>query len=112
MPNLVVSVDIHGAKCLILILTAYLATTAAEVKPNTAAIIGSPGAPHTNTAHTTSTAASGNTSNSSSTGVNSKSVMQRVLMADPTLRTLFWLEEQENKKKKAGACVDVYFELL
>jgi len=105
VPNLVVNVDIHGASCLILLLSAYLATTAADAKPITASSV--PHTPYSSgraAAPGASASASHAGGSTGSMGVNSKSVMQRVLMADPTLRTLFWLEEQENKKKKAGTC--------
>lgn len=89
VPNLVVSVDLHSAKCLCNLISAYLAITATEpTKSNKGAVMtGKP------------------TSNMEGDGniINTKSVMQRVLMSDPTLRTLFWLEEEENRKKKKAA---------
>lgn len=81
VPNFLISIDIHSAKSLCVIIGAYLATVAAESAPK----------PGNNT-----------TAAQDKNGPLSKSIMQNVLMSDPTLRTLFWLEEQENLKKKAG----------
>lgn len=80
VPNFLISIDIHSAKSLCLIISAYLATVASEVAPKS----------------------SNTTPQRDKDAPLSKSIMQNVLMSDPTLRTLFWLEEQENQKKRAG----------
>eukprot|EP01032_Pedospumella_encystans_P008179 gene8179-9738_t len=89
VPNLVVSVDLHSAKCLCTLISAYLAITATETTK-------SKGTPLATGKPTSTTEGEGNV-------ISTKSVMQRVLMSDPTLRTLFWLEEEENRKKKKAA---------
>jgi hypothetical protein len=82
IPSLLLSVDLRSATCLCAIITAYLALTAPDPALKAAA------------------------SPARSAGVDtsplSKSIMQKVLMSDPTLRTLFWLEEEENRKKSVG----------
>ena len=89
VPNLVVSVDLHSAKCLCTLISAYLAITATEPAKSKAT-------PLATGKQTSTTEGEGNV-------ISTKSVMQRVLMSDPTLRTLFWLEEEENRKKKKTA---------
>lgn len=86
VPNFAINIDIHSAKCLCLIISAYLASTAVDPVAKISA-----GA--------TKVAAVDSAANA----LMAKSILQRVLQSDPTLRTLFWLEEQENRKKKAGS---------
>lgn len=95
VPNLVVSVDIHSAKCLCNLITAYLAITAAEPSKS-------------NSKSTVEAVTTKHTSMNEGEIVNTKSIMQRVLMSDPTLRTLFWLEEEENRKKKTAVAKGKY----
>lgn len=87
VPSFLVSVDTHSAKCLSAAVCTYLALTSPESpKPGASASGRSGGA----------VGAAGTTQDTS------KSIMQKILMSDPTLRTLFWLEEEENRKKKVG----------
>lgn len=87
VPSFLVSVDTHSAKCLSAAVCTYLALTTPESPKPGASAVGRSGGP---------TGAHGGFQD------NSKSIMQKILMSDPTLRTLFWLEEEENRKKKLG----------
>jgi hypothetical protein len=87
VPSLLLSVDIHSAKCLCAAITTYLALTSPE-SPK-------PGANQTGRSGKAG-------ADVSAAQATTKSIMQKVLMSDPTLRILFWLEEEENRKKRAG----------
>ena len=96
VPNLTLSVDTHSAQCLSALIASYLAMMT----------------PASGTATTSGSGGSGsvlrsggvrdNSSGAATVSLASKSIMQKVLMSDPTLRTLFWLEEEENRNKRFG----------
>jgi hypothetical protein len=92
VPQAKITLDVALVNNLCQIISGYSAFISPEQQPKSSAAGGKGNATTRNTA-----------ANAAGAGdVTSKSMMQRVLLSDPTLRTLFWLEAEENKKKKKG----------
>jgi hypothetical protein len=92
VPQATITLDVALVNNLCQIISGYSAFISPEQQPKSSA------AGNKRNATTLNTAA-----NAAGAGdVTSKSMMQRVLLSDPTLRTLFWLEAEENRKKKKG----------